>query len=373
MPFDCLRGCENQIDDFLEKCSVREPEIVLCGAGFALKHIYQKLSKAGCRIVSIVDRNPSLHGKIVMERHVVDCLDSIAKAYPNAIYVVSSPVYFWDILRDLEKIFPALSICPLDFDCSHYFSGRAFRNFLFDNLERFNHFHSILSDQLSRNVLVNVVRAHITGQRRDFENACSGMDDWYLFDSLLRPAKGCSYVDCGAFDGDTVFRFINAASDGYDEIVAIEPDERCHERLVRNLRVQNVSRVTVVKDGASNTKGVFSFISDGMYSAVKGGNASALEKSSEVTEIHTDTIDAILGGRKANLIKMDIEGGEYMALQGCRETIERHQPDLAICVYHNIDDFVRIPELIMEINPGYRLLLRHQSRGCTDTILFAIS
>lgn len=37
-------------------------------------------------------------------------------------------------------------------------------------------------------------------------------------------------------------------------------------------------------------------------------------------------------------IKMDIEGSEMAALMGAKETIKRHKPYLAICVYHRKND-----------------------------------
>jgi hypothetical protein len=89
-------------------------------------------------------------------------------------------------------------------------------------------------------------------------------------------------------------------------------------------------------------------------------------------EIDVATIDSVLGGTSVDIIKMDIEGAEYRALLGAQNSIKKHKPRLAICLYHNIEDFIEIPELILKMVPEYKLFLRHHSKSCTDTILYAM-
>lgn len=69
---------------------------------------------------------------------------------------------------------------------------------------------------------------------------------------------------------------------------------------------------------------------------------------------------------------MDIEGAELKALKGCREIIKNQQPDLAICVYHKVEDMHEIPRFINEMNPNYKFYLRHHSRGHGETVFYAI-
>lgn len=74
---------------------------------------------------------------------------------------------------------------------------------------------------------------------------------------------------------------------------------------------------------------------------------------------------------KIDFIKMDIEGAEMEALHGARETLRRFTPKLAICVYHNLSDFVDIPEFITSLELGYKLYLRHATIHKEETVLFA--
>lgn len=71
-------------------------------------------------------------------------------------------------------------------------------------------------------------------------------------------------------------------------------------------------------------------------------------------------------------IKMDIEGAELEALHGCRDTIIKYRPKLAICVYHKPEDIIEIPSYIHEIVPEYKLYLRHHSKDLSETVLYAL-
>jgi hypothetical protein len=52
--------------------------------------------------------------------------------------------------------------------------------------------------------------------------------------------------------------------------------------------------------------------------------------------------------------------------------LKKYKPKLAISVYHNIEDFKRIPEFIKNISPEYQLYLGHYSTHAEETVLYAI-
>ena len=58
------------------------------------------------------------------------------------------------------------------------------------------------------------------------------------------------------------------------------------------------------------------------------------------------------------LRKMDLEGSEVEALEGARETIRKHRPIMAICVYHHMEDVLMVPRKVREIADGYKFYLR---------------
>jgi len=68
---------------------------------------------------------------------------------------------------------------------------------------------------------------------------------------------------------------------------------------------------------------------------------------------------------------MDIEGSEFNALCGARETLKNFKPKLAIAVYHGGEDLARIPLFIEGLGLGYEMYLRHFTPFHNETILFA--
>lgn len=343
-------------------------KVILFGAGFALDKILKKLLDKGLNIVCICDNNPDKQGLLINSEFTVLSFKECEERYPEAIYVITSHMYFESIKRELESKIALHRVCDLDFECAHYFDGFELRDYLFKNKEKVKEVLDSLSDEDSKKTYLKVLKAHFTGERKNFERAFSGNKDWYLFESLLKPVVNSVYLDCGAYDGDTLKLFDQAAAGSYLEIIAMEPDIEIRESLLKTIEGLSNPNVTLIEKGAYDREGIIEFVNDGVYSAVKKGD----ENNNSLSSIEVIRIDKVLKGKKVDLIKMDIEGAEYNALLGAKQTIVSHRPNLAICLYHRVEDFLRIPLLIKSWSLDYKFYIKHQSTGCTDTILFAV-
>jgi hypothetical protein len=61
--------------------------------------------------------------------------------------------------------------------------------------------------------------------------------------------------------------------------------------------------------------------------------------------------------QKLDFIKMDIEGAEIEALEGCVLTIEKLQPNFAIASYHIVDGaptYIKVEEFFQKMNYPYK-------------------
>ena len=111
--------------------------------------------------------------------------------------------------------------------------------------------------------------------------------------------------------------------------------------------------------------------------AFQGGStqraADCSDSSSAIERVATITIDDFVAEQllqKVDLIKMDIEGAERLALQGAVQTIQRWKPKLAIPIYHREDDYLIISELISKILPSYKMYMAHHSPHFSETVLY---
>jgi hypothetical protein len=71
-----------------------------------------------------------------------------------------------------------------------------------------------------------------------------------------------------------------------------------------------------------------------------------------------------------SFIKSDIEGAEKDMILGARKLLTSVKPKLAISIYHRKWDILEIPLLIHDIEPTYRLKIRHHSDNCEETVLY---
>lgn len=98
--------------------------------------------------------------------------------------------------------------------------------------------------------------------------------------------------------------------------------------------------------------------------------SSKIVESGEGRQVQVYALDDIIKER-VSYIKADIESFEYKMLIGARNIIQTEKPNLALCIYHNAADFYQIPQLVHEICPDYRMIVRQHSFLFSETILYA--
>lgn len=72
----------------------------------------------------------------------------------------------------------------------------------------------------------------------------------------------------------------------------------------------------------------------------------------------TTSIERLFGIDQISFINADIEGAEYAMLQNMQRIILRDKPVLAIAIYHNKEDIIKIPEYINKLSDSYEFILR---------------
>ncbi len=76
--------------------------------------------------------------------------------------------------------------------------------------------------------------------------------------------------------------------------------------------------------------------------------------------------------KACDYVKLDIEGGEPVALKGMGQTLKRFRPKLSIAIYHEPEHFFDIPEGLMRLLPDYRWYVRQYSCGRFETLLYGV-
>lgn len=179
-------------------------------------------------------------------------------------------------------------------------------------------------------------------------------------------------MDCGAYRGDTLNRFINWSGNEYKKIFAIEADKKNFIELENLVRERKYKNISLFNCGVWDKKGVITFKSSGdLYSSVFDAEVN-YETNNSFESINVDTLDNIIGDEKVNFIKMMIQGSELNALKGSINIIQKQYPMLAVAVHHNRRSLIEIPLFIKTLG-NYNLYLRKNSRfSIGEFILYAV-
>ncbi len=214
--------------------------------------------------------------------------------------------------------------------------------------------NGLWSDELSRNVFTSVLKFRFTGDHRALP--FPAVDDQYFPQDLPAWTGPIRFIDCGAYDGDTLRDLLRRRSD-VEALAAFEPDPDNFHKLVDSVRGELYEGAACLFPcGVSGSTGQLRF-------SAGHGESSRTTDQGEII-IQGIALDDAVPAFRPTLIKMDIEGAETEALYGARRLIERYRPGLAISVYHRPDDLWTIPILLHEwLGPGRHFLRAHAHNG----------
>lgn len=218
---------------------------------------------------------------------------------------------------------------------------------------------ALLADGTSRALFDSILRYRRTGDIADCPPA--SLDDEYTPADLPRFTEPLRLVDCGAFTGVAIHKFLTA---GYaiDSVVAFEPDPASFAILAG--RDFPIGRSLCLPLGTWSATTQLKFASGSAM-------ASHLSDDGDVT-IQCVAVDDVLHGEAVNLVKLDVEGAEIETLKGMRRIIAKQRPNLLVSAYHTPGHLYEIAALIDGWDLGYRFHLRVHEHNSFGVVLYAL-
>ncbi len=244
-----------------------------------------------------------------------------------------------------------------------------------DNKDQISKVKEAFSDDESRRVYEALLKYRSTFDKRWLKNICSTENQYFIKPIVDMVSKGgVTFVDCGAFIGDTTEVFLRYCSNKYERVYAFEPDKENYYKLKKTC---NSEKMVLYNTGVWNedTDLVFSCghgSSSRMdESSMKKGTPDSVPSDERVV-VPVKKLDGLIEGDRI-FVKMDIEGSETRALLGAEELIEKKRPILAICIYHSDEDMVVIPDWIVEhCGKEYDYYCRHYTECTDETVFYAV-
>ncbi len=238
-------------------------------------------------------------------------------------------------------------------------------DFVQKNREQFDKAAGLLADDLSRKTYFAAINTKIN-ENLDYIRPHVRMDHLYFPSTEFPLREDEVLLDVGGFTGDTIREFHLITKGRHGKIYSLEPCDENYEKLLVTIKTLGLSNVVPLKIGAWDEKKTLSF-------STKELHIDNQIASNGTQHIDVDSIDSILAGLRhpVTLIKMDINGSEYRALSGARETIRQDRPRIVVRM-HRKEDYFRLPILLNELAPDIKLYLRQRNFMSMMLVLYGM-
>jgi len=345
------------LSEYLNKVSSNK-KVFIYGAGAFGKEIFEVLSNNSINVSGFFDKfkkgqllnKPIYSPKEFEDKDILIILSIVlTKSLREEILVFLKQLGFQNII-DAQEIRARYVEIENEEHCYRYFIEN--EKYILQPL-------TFLNDFESKETFVRNVSSHIL---RDYSNHMETDEKEQYFVKNIDFKKDYSYfIDCGAYNGDTFNKLLDEYSN-VKEYIGFEPIKESYTQLIDEVK-KNKVKATILPFAVSNKMKTVNFDN-------KLGSSSINIEGTE--RIQCIRLDDILINYSPSFIKMDIEGEEINALNGAKNLITNSNADLAICVYHYINHFWEIPNLINSWNLGYKFYLRAHSSNCMETVLYAL-
>ena len=348
--------------------------IVLHGAGNLGRKTLHGLRQVGVEPVAFSDNNATLWGKAVEGVPVFSPSAAAAKFGKSAVFIVT----VWggaitdtmaDRCRPLLELgclkvlnfgvlfwkYPTIFGPHYSYDLPH--------KVLEQSVEVRRAF-DLWADDASRSEFVAHVRWRL---QMDFDGLPRPVKHaMYFPDDLIAASSDEVFVDCGAYDGDTLKTFLEKRGTAFSEFHALEADPANANKLrgfIAMLPAAAQRKISTHELAVGAERGIVRFDAAGTASSSVGHGS---------LEIKCAPLDEILTGIKPTWIKMDIEGSEPDALVGASNLIAVNSPILSICVYHLQNHLWTLPLQMKALLGDASFFLRPHVFESWDLVCYAI-
>lgn len=345
------------------KDELKQQGAFIFGVGKLGQRVYDFLTSVNIKVHAFVDNNAEKQKSLFNTLPVV----SSASLKNDAIVYIASATYFNPIYKQLlnqglVKLISHLQTGILFYGENKFPTEMYQENLtddLFANKNKYLEVFQMLEDDESRRVFDNLLLFRLSLDQRFIDEIHTQISKEYFDRSVVDLGQNEVYFDVGGFDGDSAENFIKFVDGKYKGVHIFEPDQGLLDKA--NARLKNYHNVFYNPLGIYDKKTT-------LYFDVTGGLDGIISNQGTVS-IETTTIDEYTAD-VPTYIKFDVEGVEIEAINGSVSTIKNTKPKMAIASYHYPKHIWQIPLLVKELNPAYKLKLRHYTDSVFDSIFY---
>jgi len=363
------------LDELKTQLKDKLGKIVLYGYGTSsFFDILESMHSCNIFPIAYSDTDKNKWNIIYKDKKVI-APNEIRSIYGDDVLIITCfLLHLEERMRDVNTLLNAYGIydirhvsyfmcCPELFKCLH---GKRNHFDLFINMsdeQKFgiNQSYELLADEESKRLYKEIIGF------RSFpvlnKPLINGAVDYFSFNYFLQYENEI-FVDCGAYNGDTLKDFLNHYKEKFEQYIAFEPDPLNFNQLQEY--VKNISYKDKIKlyQAAASDKNDLLRLESNNYTS-----SSITSTGTEV--IKAVTIDEVLSDIHVTFIKLDVEGFEKNILLGAKNVISNYRPVLAVSAYHMLDDIWQLPILINKLCNNYKIFFEAMN-SFVDYILIAV-
>lgn len=339
--------------------------VVLWGAGSLAASVRKFLIKNDIKIYACLVENGYEANKFFYNIPIMN-LEKLEQSFKNINLVLGHARY--DLRfnmkkksRIVNKVFYFCNICYERYTSISY-------DFIKKNIGKYYEAYNQLHDDESKKCMIAYLNSRLNDDICYIEACMNKNNNGYFKNELFEVSEDETYLDLGAYTGDTVQQFLNVCNGKYQRIIAFEPENESFNTLEKYIKDNNT---LLYKFGCYDrkTKLYFSEKEESSGITVKEGDSS----------IEVIDLDSLILDENISIIKLNYLYGVMETLYGARKLLIRNMPKLAITV--GFDDITMANAILFlkEINKEcidnnrekYTIMLRYNSAMPSRLILYA--
>ncbi len=335
--------------------STTEP-IIMYGTGNGADKVLDIFEKKGVEIAGITASNTFVRNRAFRGFQVMP-LSYFEEKYEKFTVIITFGTSIPDVMNNIytigEKHTVLIPVVPV--------TGTAIFDDSFLNIhaKEINTAYNLLADDFSRSIFSGYINFLYSGELNTLKNITTPESEAFI--NILTLGENETYVDIGAYRGDTVDTFIKYSGGTYNHIICAEPDTKSYNKLC--LHCGSMENFTAHNVAVADIDGEIGFNNaHGRQSAIGGNKLTPCV-----------TLPTLCGEKAPTYIKIDAEGYENEILSAGSEILNKFKPKLNIAAYHKCEDIFSLPLIINKINPEYKIHLRHHPYiPAWDTLFYCI-
>lgn len=348
------------MDSIYEELRHSKYPVFIWGAGSMSVEVEKRLGEYGIHPAGRFIDTPINQPHIISNSERVFSLDELNELYPKINVVVGHGHYEKANIMRSHFFVNEVYIIPNPY---LQYKGPSLQ-YVNENADKIDYIKNQLADERSRYILEKYIAASTTNDIRHLLESDICVEGVFGFEELNISATE-TYVDIGAWEGDTIDLFLSRTKNHYTHIYGVEPAPRTFEKLKSKFFER--PDISLLQCGLGAQEGE-------LYLSAEDSQSTYLSQF-EINgsrKVPVTTMDCLFSDTSVSLVKIFVPFMFFDILKGGKNTIKQSRPRLII--YVSCDDKFSLYDTVQwiaNLNMNYNLALRFDFPMPIRLILYA--